>query len=190
MYIYHLYSVKNLTNKAIFCILHLMYYKKFETFQSQHILYCICKVVLNMMIAGCTRVFLRKRCVTKRAAYNVKFVLQWLCLKLFHTPCSIVLHWLKKKIGQCFSFILCSAEMLGIKDWICKPFYIMLLISIANYLCKNVHVNYIVLTSDAKCLYNCKLGRALDFSVAIKQTENHLFNDINLCVFIPVFYVL
>lgn len=142
------------------------------------------------MIAGCTHVFLRKRCVTKRAAYNVKFVLQWLCLKLFHTPCSIVLHWLKKKIGQCFSFILCSAEMLGIKDWICKPFYIMLLISIANYLCKNVHVNYIVLTSDAKRLYNCKLGRALDFSVAIKQAENHLFNDINLCVFIPVFYVL
>lgn len=80
--------------------------------------------------------------------------------------------------------------MLGIKDWISKPFYIMLLISIANYLCKNVHVNYIVLTSDAKRLYNCKLGRALDFSVAIKQTENHLFNDINLCVFIPVFYVL
>lgn len=53
-----------------------------------------------------------------------------------------------------------------------------------------MHVNYIVLTSDAKRLYNCKLGRALDFSVAIKQTENHLFNDINLCVFIPVFYVL
>lgn len=36
-----------------------------------------------------------------------------------------------------------------------------------------MHVNYVVLTSDAKLLYNFKLCRALDFSVAIKQAENH-----------------
>lgn len=58
--------------------------------------------------------------------------------------------------------------MFGIKDWICKLFYIMLLISIVNYLCKNVYVNYIVLISDVKRFYNCKLGRVFDFSVVIK----------------------